>query len=295
MSSHSPRVSIGLPVFNGQNYLTLALDSLLGQTYPDFELIISDNGSTDRTRAICEDYAGRDRRIRYYRSETNQGATWNYNRVYELARGEYFKWAAHDDLCAPEFLARCVAVLDQHPEVVLCFPKTIIIDERGESVREYPNRLDLRSPQPHERWRMFLRAFGLCNPVFGVMRSQVLGTTSLIESYVASDRILLAQLALRGQFYEVPEPLFFRRLHPQTSVQANRESGKRVAWFDPTKRRQLHLPSWRRFFEYTLSVGRAPLAPYEKLLCYTYLGERYLLNPKWMVKDFQTAIQQLLP
>lgn len=295
MGYQSPRVSIGLPLFNGQNYLATALDSLLAQTYQDFELIISDNGSTDKSKEICETYAEQDPRIRYYRSQENRGATWNYNYVFQLAQGEYFKWAAHDDLCAPEYLARCVEVLDRQPEVVLCFPKTVIIDEDGYPVEEYPNRLNLRSPQPHRRLQAFLRGPGLCNPVFGLMRIKALATTSLIESYVDSDRILLAQLALRGQFYEVPEPLFFRRLHPQTSVNANLEYGKRVAWFDPAKRRRsIYLPRWRRVIEYIVSIHRAPLTPSERALCYIHLGRRYLLHPRWIVQDFQVAVQQFL-
>src|SRR5688572_10868700 len=103
MPEKNPRVSIGLPVYNGENYLAEAIDSILAQTFEDFELIISDNASTDRTQEICEAYAAKDGRIRYYRSEVNKGSAWNFNRVFELARGEYFKWAAHDDYIAPEY------------------------------------------------------------------------------------------------------------------------------------------------------------------------------------------------
>src|SRR5436190_12174806 len=94
-----PIVSIGLPVFNGERYLRQALDSLLGQDFQDFELIISDNASTDRTAEICRAYVAKDRRIRYYRNESNIGSAPNYRRVFELARGEFFKWCSHDDVC----------------------------------------------------------------------------------------------------------------------------------------------------------------------------------------------------
>src|SRR5688572_7662493 len=123
-----PKVSIGLPVYNGENYLSQALDSLLGQTYSDFELIISDNGSTDRTQEICRAYAIKDRRVRYFRSATNRGAAWNFNNVFALSSGKYFKWAAHDDICAPEFLERCLEVLECDPGIVVCFPKTMQMD-----------------------------------------------------------------------------------------------------------------------------------------------------------------------
>src|SRR3989337_590294 len=124
MVANMPTVSIGLPVFNGEKYLRQALDSILAQTYQDFELIISDNASTDKTQQICREYVKKDSRIRYYRNKRNLGATRNHNRVFELSCGEYFKWASHDDLLAPEFLSRCVSVLDQDHSIVLCHSKT---------------------------------------------------------------------------------------------------------------------------------------------------------------------------
>jgi glycosyltransferase involved in cell wall biosynthesis len=99
-----PRVSIGLPVYNGQNYLRCALDSILQQDYTDFELIISDTASADASPGICQELARKDGRVRYYRNETNIGARGNYNRVFELARGEFFKWASHDDEFHPSGL-----------------------------------------------------------------------------------------------------------------------------------------------------------------------------------------------
>ena len=102
------RVTIGLPVYNGETYLEETLDSILNQTYTEFELIISDNGSSDGTRLICEEYAAKDDRIKYYRSVKNLGAAPNYNRAFELSSGEYFKWADYDDPLAPEFLSKCV-------------------------------------------------------------------------------------------------------------------------------------------------------------------------------------------
>ena len=96
-----PRVSVGIPVFNGERFLAETIESILAQTFKDFEIVISDNASTDRTEEICRSYAARDPRIRYNRNDTNRGAAWNHNRVFELARGEYFKWQSHDDFCAP--------------------------------------------------------------------------------------------------------------------------------------------------------------------------------------------------
>lgn len=287
-----PMVTIGLPVFNGEDYLALALDALLAQTYTDFELVISDNGSTDQTQAICERYAAKDTRIRYYRSPVNQGAAWNYNRVFALARGKYFRWTSHDDLCAPTHLERCVAVLEARLEVVLCYPKSIFIDEHGNEVRKHEDGMNLRATKPHERLRNFLP--GACNPVFGLIRADVLKTTALIGSYVGSDEILLWQLALRGQFYEVPEYLFFRRYHPRSSVRANPDYRSRTRWFDPKRRQRFHFPLWNHFYRRALSISQVPLQIDEKVLCYIEMAKPYLLHPGWVRYDFVILIQELL-
>jgi glycosyltransferase involved in cell wall biosynthesis len=120
MNAH-PKVSIGMPVYNGENFIVESLDALFAQTFTDFELIICDNASTDRTGEICREYAARDARIRYCRNETNIGASANYNLTFELARGDYFKWAAHDDICAPTYVERCVEALDRDPGVALAY------------------------------------------------------------------------------------------------------------------------------------------------------------------------------
>jgi glycosyltransferase involved in cell wall biosynthesis len=131
-----PRVSIGLPVYNGERHLPAALDSLLAQTYRDFELIISDNALTDRTEEICRGYAARDSRIRYHRSPVNRGMIWNHDRVFHLARGEYFKWVGHDDLYDPDMLRHCVEALDRDPGAVLAMVGKVDIDAEGRVFRK---------------------------------------------------------------------------------------------------------------------------------------------------------------
>ena len=108
-----PRLSIGLPVYNGENYLAESLDALLGQTYEDFELIISDNASTDGTADICHSYAKQDSRIRYIRQRQNIGCAPNHNYLVDEARGELFKWASDDDLYARDMIRLCVEALDE--------------------------------------------------------------------------------------------------------------------------------------------------------------------------------------
>ena len=155
MTSPVPRVSIGVPVYNGELYLERALDSILAQSFDDFEVIIADNASDDRTEQICRDYACRDARVRYVRNETNLGASANFNRTFALARGPYFKWAAHDDVLGTDFLLRCVEVLDSNPDVVLCHTKTQQIDEDGRVAGNYDSLAVHRRPRIRSRWTTF--------------------------------------------------------------------------------------------------------------------------------------------
>ena len=152
--SKGPCVSIGLPVYNAQTHLRQSLDSILTQSFEDFELIISDNASTDKTREICREYADKDPRIRFYSQEINRGAAFNMNRVVELSRGKYFKLAADDDICGPDYLKHCVEVFDRAPcHVVLCYPKTVLIDGHGREIERYEDRMDIRFHKPAQRLR----------------------------------------------------------------------------------------------------------------------------------------------
>src|SRR3569833_3827425 len=151
-----PLLSIGLFVYNGERFLAETLDSLLAQTWTDYELIISDNGSTDGTPAICEHYASLDKRIRYYRSPTNRGAGWNIRRGDSLATGKYFKWAACDDLYEPTFLQACVEALEGIEGYVLAHAKTRVIDAEGKLVENYEWPMRTDSPDAVTRIREML-------------------------------------------------------------------------------------------------------------------------------------------
>ncbi|MDZ7289978.1 MAG: glycosyltransferase [candidate division KSB1 bacterium] len=289
----TPRVSIGLPVFNGEPFLAETLESLLAQTYSDFELIISDNASTDQTGQICQAFAARDDRIRYHRNEKNFGASRNYNRVFELSHGEYFKWAAADDLCAPEFLQRCVDILDRDPEVVVCYCKTQIIDHDGVMVENYDDRLHLQSPVAKERFLQLMRSMRECNAVFGLMRSEVLKKTRLIGNYVGSDGCLLAELCLHGKFYEIPEYLFFRRTHPG-ACSSNKDQEHQLEFFDPRLKGRIVFPWWRRRLEDFASVMRAPIRSRDKWALFADLAFGIFYNRKTYLRELQIALEQLL-
>lgn len=289
MTPAPPRISIGIPVFNGERFVAAALDSALAQTFSDFELIISDNGSTDRTEQICRSYAARDLRIRYYRNDVNRGAAWNHNRVVELARGDLFKWWSHDDLCAPNFLEACVSVLDRDPGIVLCFARAQLVDVEGRPLQRYESSMTrMDSAYPHQRFRGAIRQDVFCVEVYGLARTAVLRKTPLIASYTGSDRVLLADLALRGRFHEIPSYLFFNRDHPTRSIRAYAPHLVHE-WFDPKLKGKIPLLRWRYLWEYGRAIAHSNLTGRERMRCYAQL-------PPWMCKywrelaaDFRVA------
>ena len=292
MNQERPLVSIGIPVYNGERYLENALNSILSQTFRDLELIISDNGSSDRTEEICRRYAGADPRIRYYRSEQNLGAGWNFDRVAELARGKYFKWACHDDLCALEFVQRCIEILEQDPKTVLAYPKTLIIDERGVEIEKHQDKFNLRSSRPTARFNTYLhliRYGNQCHPFHGLIRRDVLTKLLPLGSYPSSDLILLGKLALYGKFYEVPSYLFWKRDHPESSVRAHKPFRERIAWYDPAKKGKLHLTRWQWLGQYLRGIYHAPLKWQERLICYVLMLQWLSWNAVWLTKDVLKA------
>ena len=270
MRMGSPNVSIGLPVYNGERYLTEAIDSILGQTFSDLELLISDNASTDGTEDICQSYAAKDSRVRYLRQNENLGAAPNYNEVFHVSRGKYFKWAAHDDVLEPTMVERCQEVLEQESDVVVCAPYTRIIGAEGEFLKDLGLEIELLEPSPDRRLGSFLRYHRSpreCNAVFGLIRSSVLGKTGLIGSYPASDMILLAHLALRGKIAIVPEPLFLRRDHENTSIRSTRTMEERAAWFNTRKASGGRRTAWYWVWQYFRGILGAPLGIGEHLRC----------------------------
>lgn len=261
-------VSVGLPVFNGECYVRFAIESILAQTFTDFELIISDNGSTDATADICRNFAATDPRITFYRHDENRGGAWNFNFVFHSCRGRYFKWACHDDVMAPTFLERCVEVMDRRPDVVLCYPKTLIIDGDGVNPVSYSDGLHMVSSSPVARFQQLLfRPMQRCNPVLGLIRRDALVQTDLIGAYGSSDEILLAHLALLGKYFEVQEELTFRRDHPGTSVRANPTPQQIYSWYNPGNHSKILLPTLRHFFEYTRCICRVRISLPDKARC----------------------------
>jgi glycosyltransferase involved in cell wall biosynthesis len=271
----APRLSIGMPVFNGARWIRGALESLLAQSFGDFELVIADNASTDGTEGICREAAVADARIRYHRNPTNIGVLRNYDRVFELSRGAYFKWASCSDICLDGFLEVCVAVLDARPDVVLAYPKALLLLSRpgaAESAQEYDDNLNLEQERPSERFREYLNRERINNVMNGVIRASALRRTALNRPLPGSDISMMAELSLLGKFVEVPDRLFVRRLTPETTgILMGRAAARPEVGYpgQPDNLQRLRLHSYR--FVTTL---RSPISLYEKLCVWLYLLRR---------------------
>jgi glycosyltransferase involved in cell wall biosynthesis len=286
----APAVTIGMPVYNGAKYIEQALDSILAQTYTDFELLISDNASTDATEAICRRYAEADSRVRYSRNAKNLGAAANYNRVIHLARGRYFRHAAHDDLLAPTNIERCVDVLDRYPDVVLAYPRMVMIDAAGEKTGTREHSLELEDARPSARFAKYARLCddgSMCDPVFGLFRTGALRETNLLGAYIAADMILLGEMALRGRIVEVPEYLFFERYHAEGSVLSNPTLDDRAAWFDLESRGKLinQAPYFRWLWELSSAIARVTVSPLERAACFVAMRHWLWHNKRGLVTD----------
>lgn len=275
-------VSVALPVFNGARYLEEALDSLLAQTFEDFELLIADNASTDDTPTIAAEYAARDPRIRYHRNAENIGAARNFNLAFSLTSGRYFKWAAHDDLIHPELLARCVEALERDSGAVLAFPRARRIDAHGEPIEEYSPGLPTDSERCAVRLEALLTRYN-CYQTFGVIRREALRQTDLIGTHFCGDRVLLARLGLLGRFIELPDVLFMPRSHPEMSSELVYDVRSYVRWFNADRGGRWTFPHWRLFGEYIRNVVTAPIAIGERaaalwVLFHTLLSRWRLLR-----------------
>jgi glycosyltransferase involved in cell wall biosynthesis len=291
MKDGTPTLCIGLPVRNGEAYLSDALESALGQTFSDFELIISDNASTDATQDICRTYADRDRRIRYTRVDRNIGAGPNFNRVFAFCRSPLFKWMPHDDILAPSFLQRCVAMLHADRWAVLAHTAVSMIDEDGRPLkvrgdgkvidRHGRGLLDIEplhlaeGDLPQDRFSDALRRMNWCIAALGVLRADALRRTHLLGGFYGGDYVLLGELALLGRFRQDEEQLYLKRCHSGISVHLGYQARARM--IDPQEAPGLPGLKLRRAYLRALTV--APLNLGQKLSCLGTVARVSLRNP----------------
>jgi glycosyltransferase involved in cell wall biosynthesis len=211
IKSSSSLVSLGLPIYNEETYLKQTLDSILKQDYEDFELIISDNASTDNSPQICQKYANKDSRIRYYQNLTNIGATGNFQKVVELAKGDYFAWVAGHDLWHTQFLSRCIKVLSQDESIVLCHPQAMWIDTNNQQLGIIPGSVETRGLDAISRINVVLWGLGYCYPVYGLIKLSALKQATLGLKIIGPDILLLVELSLFGTFAHIQQPLLYMR------------------------------------------------------------------------------------
>lgn len=234
----SPVVSIGLPVYNGDAYLEEAIESILSQSFGNFELVICDNGSTDYTPEIAADFARRDDRIRIHTLSHNVGAAANFNLAFRLAQGFYFKWASYDDVLTRDYLLRCVRAFESDPSLALAYGSARLIAEDGTDMGSYRDPLRAHASTVARRYHQLLWSLDRCFAVFGLYRSDVLRRTNLIRPHKGSDRSLLAEVSLLGPICRIDDELIWMR--QSRSVREGRDA----SWWAPVSEAQYKSKVW---------------------------------------------------
>jgi len=264
-----PRVSIGMPIYNGEVSLPKALDALLAQTYEDFEIVICDNASTDRTEDICKEYVKKDRRVRYYRNLTNIGQIANFNRVFELSRGKYFRWVGCNDWWSPDYIKRCVEALDAHPSAIMttCYQEHLAHDGTRYYEEYIGERVD--ASEPHKRFGRMLWFLGASryylDPIYSMICRDALLRTHLLRPILHTDRVLAAELSLIGPFCHVPECLASRK------VTADMSADDQVKQFGvPAKNTRMYYI--RRTLAMASDVLSQPMSSAQKIYCLLFLA-----------------------
>ncbi len=287
-----PRITVGVPVYNGERYLARTLDSLLNQTVDDFVLLVGDNASTDGTAAIVQTYAARDPRVRHVRHPRNLGAAANYSRLCEMAETEFFRWSAADDCSEPRFLEACLEGLERDFEAVLVYPRIMMIDAEGQPLGEYEEGLHLPHARPSDRFFTLLQNSRLCNALYGLGRTEALRRTRLCGSFLGSDIVFEAELTLYGKILEVPETLLLRRMHADSFTSMTLEQQRE--FYYPGRRRRVESYRWRHLCEHVRSVVRAPLSLGERLRLLTGLARRAIWAREQFVEEIVAAARTLV-
>lgn len=285
----TPTISVGVPVYNGKDYLPELMHSLLNQTFTDIEIVICDNASTDRTPQICAEFARRDPRVRYFRNERNIGPLNNYNRVFHLSRGKYFCWMAHDDFLDPTDLEKRLRVLEQNDDVVHCVSDVVYIgpDSRplpydpvrkrhicgpdGQVVPVFPRHVAAQRDPVARFADLLARSDGVYES--GLVRREMMAKTSLQKDFYGNGVIWQMELALKGRFVMLEDKLFYRRFHPKASffVPADRKDDWVAQGAQGATRRRLI--RFTRFTRSYFDVIRqaTTLTWWQRLQCYGHV------------------------
>jgi glycosyltransferase involved in cell wall biosynthesis len=289
MSANSPLIGIGMPVWNGERWVADTVESIRRQTLRDWELVIVDNASTDRTRDVCRRLESADPRIRLVCNPSNLGISVNHNRAFALSRGTYFKWSACADVIAPDFLESCVERLEASPDAVLCHSRTVMIDEAGATIPGYEDGFALEDPRPVARLMTYITRPARNNFVHGVIRRSVLSTTSLMKGFRQDDIVLIADLALRGRFLLVDRPLFFRRETAQTDTQHMTDE-QRNRYFDPDCP-TMQWQTWKRFLALARIAATSPDATAERVLAAANVARLAWWSRGDLIRDIHESLR----
>ncbi|MDY6938753.1 MAG: glycosyltransferase family A protein [Cyanobacteriota bacterium] len=297
--SSNPQVSFGLPVWNAAKYLPRLFDSLLAQDFCDFEVVVSDNASDDRTPEICEEYIRLGLPLRYYRNSENIGQIPNFNRVLDLARGKYFRWIGSDDWLDASYTRKCVEQLDANPEIVgVTTYQDHVTDDGHRDYQEY-NGERLDSPLPHVRFRRmvwFMTAhYGYIDPIYTMMRRDMLMATHKIQPVPRMDQVLSVEISLFGAFAHIPECLAHRRREYLSRSVTSEELSQR---YQPGTTKNLVDPMLGVAEEFGRVVWTAPISMREKLLCmgaviqfaWTRTGRRIFFQTRDFVRSVRRSL-----
>lgn len=193
-----PLVQVGIPVFNGERDIARTIEALLSQDYPNLEVLISDNCSTDKTGEIAKHYADADSRVKYWSNEKNIGSFANFELLFSKSKGEYYFWAGHNDTYSSGFLSKAISIMEADPSVVHCFPHGFLANPDG-SIFSYPfSFIDTRNLSKPARFLATIWHLGPCTEFYGVYRRSVLQKVMPFKKLLPIDYVLLAEVATLG-------------------------------------------------------------------------------------------------
>jgi glycosyltransferase involved in cell wall biosynthesis len=286
---------IGLPVYNGQRFLGTAIDSLLSQSFTDFRLVISDNGSTDATPELCASYSKQDGRITYLRSPENRGILWNHRRVMDEIDGstEYFRWAGADDILEPGLLQEMVTLLDARREVEAVVPDVKNIDDEGKMIGSMPRTLHLPSTDVVERARQFLTAGYQHVFAYGLLRVATLRRMRTRPAYLGWDPIFALELILRGQMLQTTGSALLRRFHPG-SISRVKTAKEMRKWVEPNTKNIMSFPHWTWAYERARVLMSSPVSTRDRCRIAVLLLRTMLWQKGSLVRDLTQAARRKL-
>lgn len=217
----SAKITIGLPVYNGGEFIHKRINSILNQSYSNFKLIISDNASTDLTSKICEEFQKKDKRISYIRQEINMGVTWNYNFVCEQADTDYFVWAQVDDIWLPDFLKKNMETLDSNQDAVgsMCvidfYEKTDKMKQNGGVLKRIREKVHGLRPNVYptselykKRIRQFLKG-GHVEVFYGIFKTKKLKSSLVHSEFLGNDWATVLEILKHGRICLVEDILMY--------------------------------------------------------------------------------------